>query len=135
VPGAVSPVTAAVLHAAVNKESPKTDMSDRLLNHTIAHSAGAAGTAARIDRGAEADAPAASPLVFHTVEEVARTLGVSSKTVRRRIEDGVILKAPMGGRLVRISSAELQRLAAGAPLRPTAASDAVSIPWQILGEE
>jgi excisionase family DNA binding protein len=52
------------------------------------------------------------PSSFHTVSEVALTLDVSSKPIARRIREGVIRKVPMGGRLVRISSAELERLAA-----------------------
>jgi excisionase family DNA binding protein len=92
-----------------------------LVNHTLAHSppppAGAPGRAAAIDPTGENAPPAQGLPVFHTIDEVARTLGVSAKTIGRRIRDGVIHKAPMGGRLVRISSAELQRLAAAAPFR------------------
>jgi hypothetical protein len=44
------------------------------------------------------------------------TLRMSEKSVRRRIKAGVIRTAPTGGRLVRISSDELLRLAAGDPL-------------------
>jgi hypothetical protein len=43
-------------------------------------------------------------------------LRMSEKSVRRRIKAGVIRTAPTGGRLVRISSDELLRLAAGDPL-------------------
>jgi len=92
-----------------------------LLNHTMAHSpplqAGAPGPAAAIDLTGETAPPAEGLPVFHTVDEVARTLRVSAKTIGRRIRDGVIHKAPTGGRLVRVSSAELQRLAAAAPFR------------------
>jgi excisionase family DNA binding protein len=77
------------------------------------------------DGGSAAAAPGPPP-VFHTVEEVAHTLGVSTRTVNRGIAGGFIRKVAMGGRLVRISSAELQRLAANAPLPPAVASDAVS---------
>lgn len=65
--------------------------------------------------------------VFHTVEQVAVVLDVSTKTIRRRIREGVIRKVPMGGRLVRISSAELCRLAADAPPRPSVSNDEVSM--------
>jgi hypothetical protein len=37
---------------------------------------------------------------------------MSKKSIRRRIRAGVIRTAPTGGRLVRISSDELRRLAA-----------------------
>jgi excisionase family DNA binding protein len=55
-------------------------------------------------------------LVLLTVAEVAAALRMSQKSVRRRIKAGVIRTVPIGGRLVRISSDELHRLAAGAPL-------------------
>jgi excisionase family DNA binding protein len=95
---------------------------------------GAAGTTAAIGLTGQADAAAAeTPPVFHTVEAVARALGVSPKTIHRRIRDGVIRKVAMGGRLVRISSAELRRLAADAPFRTPGLTDEVSMPYQILG--
>jgi excisionase family DNA binding protein len=47
-----------------------------------------------------------------TIEETARRLRTSEKTIRRRIKEGVIRKAPIGGRLVRISSDEVDRLTA-----------------------
>jgi excisionase family DNA binding protein len=53
---------------------------------------------------------------FLTIGEVAVRLRMSEKSIRRRIEDGVIRVAPTGGRLVRISSDELLRLTAGGPL-------------------
>jgi excisionase family DNA binding protein len=119
-------VTITVLLAAVSKENLMTDTFDpaRLLNHTMARAptvaAGPAATVAVLSQAGAALAPPPplAPLLFHTVEEVARTLGVSRKTVDRRIRDGVIGTVPMGGRLVRISSAELQRLAAAASFRP-----------------
>jgi excisionase family DNA binding protein len=109
-----------------------SDSSDPfcLLNYTMAHarpSADVTGPAAAIDRTREAASPAEGPPVFHTVEEVARALGVSPKTIQRRIRDGVIRKVAMGGRLVRISSSEQQRLAAERPLRPAAPRDEVSM--------
>jgi excisionase family DNA binding protein len=45
-----------------------------------------------------------------TLQEVAAALGISVKSVQRRIKAGVIRKAPIGGRLVRISADELRRL-------------------------
>jgi excisionase family DNA binding protein len=48
---------------------------------------------------------------FFTIEEVAKALKVDPRTVRRRIRDGTIRKVLMPGRLVRISSEELARLA------------------------
>ena len=59
------------------------------------------------------DLLAASPV---TLDEVARQLRVCPKTVQRRIKAGLIRKAPLGGRLVRIASDELRRLLAGLPL-------------------
>lgn len=94
-----------------------TDVLDLacLLNHTLAHAppppAGASRASTPIDLIGGTAPPAEGPPVFHTVDEVARTLGVSGKTIARRIREGVIRTVPMGGRLVRISSAELQRLA------------------------
>jgi excisionase family DNA binding protein len=54
--------------------------------------------------------------VLLTIGEVAAALRMSEKSVRRRIQAGVIRTAPTGGRLVRISSDELRRLAVGEPL-------------------
>jgi excisionase family DNA binding protein len=115
------------------RKKPMTDALDLscLLNHTMAHSppplAGALGPAAAIDLLGETAPPAEGLPVFHTIDEVARTLGVSCKTISRRIRDGVIQTAPIGGRLVRISSSELQRLAAGAPFRPRVHGGEVSM--------
>ena len=53
--------------------------------------------------------PAAALL---TLDEVATLLHMSKKSVQRRIKSGVIRKAPIGGRLVRISLDELRRLTA-----------------------
>lgn len=47
--------------------------------------------------------------ILLTIAEVAVELRMSQKSVRRRIKKGVIRKAPIGGRLVRISSEELRR--------------------------
>ena len=66
--------------------------------------------------------------VLLTVAEVAAALGMSEKSVRRRIKAGVIRKAPIGGRLVRISSEELRRLGAAAPFDAFDDEQEVSIP-------
>lgn len=58
--------------------------------------------------------PCPGPVLL-TIAEVAAALRMSEKSIRRRIRDGVIRTAPTGGRLVRISSDELRRLAAGEP--------------------
>jgi excisionase family DNA binding protein len=55
-------------------------------------------------------------LALLTIEEVAAQLRISTKSVRRRIKTGLIRKASLGGRAVRISFDEVQRLAAGTPL-------------------
>jgi hypothetical protein len=49
-------------------------------------------------------------------QEVAAQLRISTKSVRRRIKTGLIRKASLGGRMVRISPEEVQRLIAGTPL-------------------
>lgn len=54
--------------------------------------------------------------VLLTIGEVAARLRMSEKSIWRRIKDGVIRIAPMGGRLVRISSDEVRRLTAGEPI-------------------
>ena len=54
-----------------------------------------------------------SDSVLLTLDEVAAALGMSKKSVQRRIKAGLIRKAPLGGRLVRISSDEVRRLAGG----------------------
>ena len=41
-----------------------------------------------------------------------RLLGVSQKTVNRRLRAGLLRKAPLGGRIVRITAAEFARFAA-----------------------
>jgi excisionase family DNA binding protein len=53
--------------------------------------------------------------VLLTIGEVAAALRMCEKSIRRRIKSGVIRTAPTGGRLVRISSEELRRLATGDP--------------------
>jgi excisionase family DNA binding protein len=50
-----------------------------------------------------------------TIDEVAARLRISTKSVRRRIKNGLIRKALLGGRTVRISPDELRRLTAGTP--------------------
>jgi excisionase family DNA binding protein len=54
--------------------------------------------------------------VLLTIAEVAAALRMSEKSVQRRIKDGTIRKASLGGRAVRISADELRRLTAGTPL-------------------
>ena len=56
--------------------------------------------------------PPALPVLL-TLQEVAQRLNMSEKSVQRRIKAGLIRKAPLGGRLVRIAATELQRLTAG----------------------
>jgi excisionase family DNA binding protein len=58
--------------------------------------------------------PRPAPVLL-TIAEVAAALRMSEKSIRRRIKSGIIRTAPTGGRLVRISSDELRRLAAGDP--------------------
>ena len=107
----------------------------RTVSELSTRSPGTTGTAVAINLAGQADAAAAeTPPVFHTVEAVARAFGVSPRTIHRRIRDGVIRKVAMGGRLVRISSAELRRLAVDAPFRSAGLTDEVSMPYQILGE-
>lgn len=57
---------------------------------------------------------------FFTVPEFAEILGVSTKTVRRRLTIGTIQRAPLGGRVVRIPASELSRLAGVSPERSSA---------------
>lgn len=71
-----------------------------------------------------------SCMTVYTVEEAAAVLRVSSKTVRRRIKTGEIRLLPIGGRLVRISAAELHRILSGGDAR---AADAESIGYKVLG--
>jgi excisionase family DNA binding protein len=47
---------------------------------------------------------------FLTVDEMAAYLGVCPKTIRRRLRDGSIRKAALGGRLIRIPASELDRI-------------------------
>jgi hypothetical protein len=53
--------------------------------------------------------------VLLTIAEVAARPRMSEKSVQRRIKDGTIRKASLGGRAVRISPDELRRLTAGMP--------------------
>src|SRR6185437_14813929 len=55
--------------------------------------------------------PPPAPVLL-TVPEVVVSLRMSEKSIQRRIKAGVIRTVPTGGRLVRISSDELRRLAA-----------------------
>jgi excisionase family DNA binding protein len=47
---------------------------------------------------------------FLTIDDLAECLGVSTRTIRRRLADGSLCKAPLGGRSVRIPLHELHRL-------------------------
>lgn len=47
---------------------------------------------------------------FLSIPEAAALLGVSARTVRRRLKDGSLRKAALGGRAVRIPARELDRL-------------------------
>ena len=47
---------------------------------------------------------------FLSIDEAAALLGVSARTVRRRLKDGSLRKAALGGRAVRIPARELDRL-------------------------
>ena len=58
----------------------------------------------------DAGAGAVQASRFLTVEEMAALLGVSVRTVRRRLQDGSLRRAPLGGRAVRIPATELGRL-------------------------
>ena len=69
--------------------------------------------------------PRPAPVLL-TIAEVAAALRMSEKSVQRRIKAGVIRTAPTGGRLVRISSDELRRLAAGEPLEAPLKTSIVS---------
>jgi excisionase family DNA binding protein len=60
--------------------------------------------------------PCPATPVLLTVAEVAAALRMSQKSVQRRIKAGVIRKASLGGRAVRISTEELRRLTAGTPI-------------------
>jgi excisionase family DNA binding protein len=71
-----------------------------------------------------------SRMKVYTVEEAAAVLRVSSKTVRRRIKTGEIRLLPIGGRLVRISAAELHRILSGGDAQ---AADAESMGYEVLG--
>jgi excisionase family DNA binding protein len=64
---------------------------------------------------AEASDRPPSPIQLLTIEEVAARLRISTKSVRRRIKSGLIRKAALGGRTVRISPDEVLRLTAGTP--------------------
>ena len=52
---------------------------------------------------------------FLTIAECADVLSVSAKTIRRRIKEGRLTPAPLGGRLLRIPLAEILRLAGLGP--------------------
>jgi excisionase family DNA binding protein len=111
----------------VNRWDPMTSTLDRLrlLNHfvrrpadlwpgppdgTMPASAAPAGSARELSDSPAADGPVIAGR-FLSVPEVAAILGVSEKTVRRRLRTGLLRKAALGGRIVRVPAAELVRLA------------------------
>jgi excisionase family DNA binding protein len=69
-----------------------------------------AGSADGLSVRPAAEAPVTAAR-FLTVPEVAAILGVSEKTVQRRLRAGLLRQAPLGGRIVRVPAAELARLA------------------------
>lgn len=48
-----------------------------------------------------------------TLHEVAELLGMSTRTIRRRVASGLIRKAELGGRMVRIPHTEVLRVLQG----------------------
>ncbi len=67
---------------------------------------------------------------FVTIDEFATLLGCSTKTIRRRIADGSIRTAPLGGRSIRIPVTELDRLSG---ITPTSECAEISERDQRLG--
>jgi len=63
---------------------------------------------------------------FRTVAECAAFLGVSEKTIRRRLADGSLRKAPLGGRAIRIPVSELHRLCGIEPTDDRTGNDAAT---------
>jgi excisionase family DNA binding protein len=85
--------------------------SQNALNRPIPRMLAADDQAAALVRATLA--PRQSDAVLHTIDEVAVKLRMCRKSVQRLIKSGKIIKAPIGGRLVRISSEELLRLTTG----------------------
>ena len=56
---------------------------------------------------------------FLTIDEAAALMGVSTRTIRRRLKDGSLRKALLGGRAVRIPASELNRLCGILPQEET----------------
>ena len=56
---------------------------------------------------------------FLTIDEAAALLGVSTRTIRRRVKDGSLRKVLLGGRAVRIPASELDRLSGLLPQEET----------------
>lgn len=52
---------------------------------------------------------------YLTIDEFAALLGISSRTVRRRLKNRSLRKVALGGRVVRIPASELDRLEGIAP--------------------
>lgn len=71
------------------------------------------GTMTGFDDDDPGSAPAGSPRTgdrYLTVEELAAIYGVSKKTIYRRVKAGLLRKAQIGGRVVRVEISELDRL-------------------------
>lgn len=66
----------------------------------------------------ETRAPPGQP-AFYTIGEIAKILRIDARTIRRRLGKGLIRKAPMSGRVVRIPATEVVRLMSGEPLPPS----------------
>ena len=95
------------------------------LNRPLSPSAAARASSPPASVWTEQPEPRPEPVLL-TIAEVAAALRMSEKSVRRRIKAGLIRTAPTGGRLVRISSDELRRLAAGEPLEAPLKNSIVS---------
>ena len=59
---------------------------------------------------------------FLTVAEMAAYLGVSHKTIYRRLDAGLIFQAPLGSGAIRIPASELDRFSGIEPI-PAAAEN------------
>jgi excisionase family DNA binding protein len=65
---------------------------------------------ARVSSTEQPEAPADLAAPFLSIEQVAKVLQVSTKTVRRRIKSGHLSVAPLGKGVIRIPESELRRL-------------------------
>ena len=95
------------------------------LNRPLSPSAVHAGSPSSLIWTEQQPEPRPEPVLL-TIAEVAAALRMSEKSVQRPIKAGVIRTALTGGRLVRISSDELRRLAAGEPLEAPSKTSIVS---------